>query len=156
ALDVAAVTAVVRAETALPVVVIGFSMGAAAVIRSAALLEPVDACVAVSGPAQWADDGQRGRGARRTSLIWRIPGGLAAARVLTGVRLSGYIPDRESPLEVVGQIAPVPILIVHGSADPFFPPEEAEHLYKQAGEPKDLWIMPGGGHAEGLFSLGPL
>jgi fermentation-respiration switch protein FrsA (DUF1100 family) len=56
----------------------------------------------------------------------------------------------------VGQIAPAPILLVHGSADPFFPPEEAEHLYQHAGEPKGLWVIPGGGHAEGLFSTGPL
>ncbi len=156
ALDVAAVTAVMRAETPLPIVAIGFSMGAAAVIRSAALLEPLDACIAISGPAEWKDVGQRGRGARRTELIWRVPGGLAAARALTGVRLSGSVPDRDSPVEVVGQIAPAPILLVHGSGDPFFPPEEAEHLYEQAGEPKGLWIIPGGGHAEGLFSMGPL
>ncbi|HWD73039.1 MAG TPA: alpha/beta fold hydrolase [Actinomycetota bacterium] len=156
ALDVAAVTSVMRAETSLPIVAIGFSMGAAAVIRSAALLEPVDACIAISGPADWKDAGQRGRGARRTELIWRVPGGLAAARALTGVRLSGYMPDRDSPVEVVGQIAPAPVLLVHGGADPFFPPEEAEHLYEQAGEPKDLWVIPRGGHAEGLFSTGPL
>jgi alpha-beta hydrolase superfamily lysophospholipase len=156
ALDVAAVTAVMRAETSLPIVAIGFSMGAAAVIRSAALLEPLDACIAISGPAEWKDAGQRGRGARRTELIWRVPGGLTAARALTGVRLSGHVPDRDSPVEVVGQIAPAPILLVHGSADPFFPPEEAEHLYEQAGEPRGLWIIPGGGHAEGLFSTGPL
>ena len=156
ALDVAAVTAVMRAQTPLPIVAMGFSMGAAAVIRSAALLEPLDACVAISGPAEWKDAGQRGRGARRTELIWRVPGGLAAARALTGVRLSGQVPNRDSPVEVVGQISPAPILIVHGSADPFFPPEEAEDLYDKAGEPKDLWIIPGGGHAEGLFSTGPL
>jgi alpha-beta hydrolase superfamily lysophospholipase len=155
ALDVAAVTAAMRAETTRPIVAIGFSMGAAAVIRSAALLEPVDAAIAISGPADWRDAGQRGRGARRTALIWRVPGGLAAARALTGVRLSGQVPNRDSPVEVVGQISPAPILIVHGSADPFFPPEEAEDLYDKAGEPKDLWIIPGGGHAEGLFSLGP-
>jgi alpha-beta hydrolase superfamily lysophospholipase len=154
ALDVAAVTEAMRTETTLPIVAIGFSMGAAAVIRSAALLEPVNASIAISGPADWRDAGQRGRGARRTALIWRVPGGVAAARALTGVRLSGQLPDRDSPMEVVGRIAPVPILIVHGSADPFFPPEEAEDLYDQAGEPKDLWIIPGGGHAEGLFSMG--
>lgn len=155
ALDVAAVTAAIRAETTLPLVAIGFSMGAAAVIRSAALLEPLDAIVPVSGPAQWNDGGQRGRGTRRTALIWRVPGGLAAARVVTGVRLSGTVPNGDSPVEVIGRVAPAPVLIVHGTNDPFFPPEEAGSLYQQAGEPKDLWVIPGGGHAEGLFSMGP-
>ncbi len=156
AMDVAAVTAAIRAETTLPLVSIGFSMGAAAVIRSAALLEPVDASVPVSGPAEWKDGGQRGRGARRTELIWRLPGGLAAARALTGVHLSRAIPSRDAPVAVVGQIAPAPVLIVHGTADPFFPPEEAEDLFIHARDPKDLWIIPSGGHAEGLFSEGPL
>ena len=155
ALDVAAVTASIRAETPLPVVTIGFSMGGAAVIRAAALLEPADAVVPVSAPADWRDAGQRGRGARRTALIWRVPGGVAAARALTGVRLSPGMPSQDSPVEVIGRIAPTPVLIVHGTNDPFFPPEEAAELYDHAGEPKDLWIIPGGGHAEGLFSLGP-
>ena len=81
-----------------------------------------------------------------------MPGALTTARALTRVRLSGYIPTGGSPLAVVGRIAPAPVLIVHGTADPFFPAEEAVDLYGAAGEPKGLWIVPGGGHAEGLFS----
>ena len=155
ALDVAAATAVVRAETGLPIVAIGFSMGAAAVIRSAALLEPADAVVAVSSPAEWQDRRRQGSGARRTALLLRVPGALTTARALTRVRLSGHIPTGGSPRAVVGRIAPVPVLIVHGTSDPFFPPEEAVDLYGAAGEPKGLWIVPGGGHAEGLFSGRP-
>ncbi|MGH2704227.1 MAG: hypothetical protein ACRDJ4_03790 [Actinomycetota bacterium] len=56
------------------------------------------------------------------------------------------------PAEVVARIAPSPLLIVHGTADRFFPPVEAERLLMRASEPKQLWIVGGGGHAEGLFT----
>lgn len=151
ALDIAAVAAEVRTETDLPVATIGFSMGAAAAIRSAALFETPDAVVAVSGPADWR--GRRGWGARKTEMVWRIPGGIGTVRRLTGVRLSGEIPHGPSPLAVIGAIAPVPVLIVHGTADPFFPAAEGRALYDQAGDPKGLWILPGGGHAEGLYCI---
>lgn len=154
ALDVAAATAAIRAESGGALVAIGFSMGAAAVVRSAAMLAPVDAIVSISGPASWEDGGHRGWGTRRTRLVWRVPGGLAAARAVTGVRLSHHIPSRDSPLAVVSRVAPAPVLVVHGTADPFFPPEEAEALYNGAGNPKGLWILPDGGHAESLFSEG--
>ena len=149
--DVTAVTAMVRPETDLPIVTIGFSMGAAAVVRSAALEEAPDAVVSVSGPAGWR--GRRGWGARKTALVWQVPGGIAMLRRLTGVRLSRQVPMGPSPLEVIAGIAPVPVLIVHGTHDPFFPPGEARALFERAGEPKALWIVPGGGHAEGLYCM---
>jgi hypothetical protein len=40
------------------------------------------------------------------------------------------------------------LLIVHGDQDPYFPPEHARQLYLAAGEPKELWLIPGMGHAE--------
>lgn len=147
ALDVASVTRVAAQEDR-PVVVVGFSMGAVAAIRSAALYQPPDAVVAVSPPASW--NGPRRFGAKRTSLIWKVPGGRDALRFLTGVRMQAW-EDCESPLDVVHKIAPVPLLIVHGTDDDFFPPSEAEDLFEAAGEPKELWMIPAGGHAEGLL-----
>src|SRR5207237_962442 len=95
---------------------------------------------------------RRGRGSRRTALVWRLPGGTAAAGALTGVRIARQIPTGESPASVIGRIAPAPVLVVHGTKDPFFPVEEARDLYERAGEPKALWVISGGGHAEGLFT----
>jgi fermentation-respiration switch protein FrsA (DUF1100 family) len=37
---------------------------------------------------------------------------------------------------------------VHGDQDPYFPPEHARQLYLAAHEPKELWLIPGMGHAE--------
>lgn len=149
-LDVSATLAHVRSQTTLPVVTIGFSMGAAAVIRCAALVATPDAVVAVSGPGPWR--ARRGWGAWKTGLVWRVPGGTALARWVTGVRLEGRTPPGPSPLEAVARV-PVPVLIVHGTEDPFFPPAEARMLAASAPEPKALWLLEGRGHAEGLFCV---
>ena len=58
----------------------------------------------------------------------------------------------EAPHEVAGPIAPIPLLVVHGDADPYFPVEHAEQLYAAAAEPKELWVEPGFGHAENAAS----
>jgi fermentation-respiration switch protein FrsA (DUF1100 family) len=52
------------------------------------------------------------------------------------------------PAEAAAQISPVPMLIVHGEKDHYFPPEHARQLYMAAREPRDLWLIPGMGHAE--------
>jgi fermentation-respiration switch protein FrsA (DUF1100 family) len=52
------------------------------------------------------------------------------------------------PAEAAAQISPVPLLIVHGEKDHYFPPEHARQLYMAAKEPKDLWLIPDMGHAE--------
>lgn len=150
AIDVAAVLSDLDpAKTVL----IGFSMGAAAVVRAAALYETPLAVVAVSGPAAW--DGPRRWGAIRTSLLWRVPGATRVLRAVTGVRLNPGFEGCESPSDVVHKVAPAPVLVVHGTHDDFFPPSEAEDLYAAAGEPKQMWMIEDGGHAEGLFSSGP-
>ncbi|MGH9194250.1 MAG: alpha/beta hydrolase, partial [Acidimicrobiia bacterium] len=147
--DVAGVTRGIREITDLPIVLVGFSMGGAAVIRSAALLEPVSAVVAISPPAKWG--GQRRWAATRTRAAWRVPGGRMVLRLMTGVRLARRVQRHESPRSVVGKISPAPLLIVYGDSDHFFPQIEAEMLLNEASEPKELWMIEGGDHAEGLF-----
>lgn len=149
ALDVAEVTAFARGQIDRPLVVVGFSMGAVAAVRAAALVEPADAVVSVSGPAEW--DGPRRRSAKLVRLAWKAPLGTVLMRHLTGVRIDANLEEPESPASVVGKIAPAPLLIVHGTDDDFFPIEEAQTLFEYANEPKELWVVAGGGHAEGLF-----
>ena len=57
-------------------------------------------------------------------------------------------PDPLPPNEAAARIAPVPLLVVHGDKDLYFPPDHAQQLYDAAREPKELWIVPGFGHAE--------
>jgi pimeloyl-ACP methyl ester carboxylesterase len=76
--------------------------------------------------------------------------GRLATRLVRRTRISatGWDPVPEAPYEVVGRIAPVPLLVVHGDADLFFPVEHAEQLYGAARDPRELWIEPAFGHAE--------
>jgi fermentation-respiration switch protein FrsA (DUF1100 family) len=47
----------------------------------------------------------------------------------------------------VAEIAPRPLLLVHGSQDETVAVSHAKRLYDTAGEPKQLIIIDGAGHA---------
>jgi dipeptidyl aminopeptidase/acylaminoacyl peptidase len=51
-----------------------------------------------------------------------------------------------SPVTYVSRISPRPLLIIHGDNDDLVPLEHARILYQQAGEPKELAVIPGAGH----------
>jgi pimeloyl-ACP methyl ester carboxylesterase len=130
------------------VAVVGFSMGAAVAVRHAGLRGGVDAVAAVSAPARWYYRGTK----PMRQVHWAIerPVGRLAARVAKRTRISRYEwdPVPMPPHEAAGLISPVPLLIVHGDADGFFPLEHAHQLYAGAREPRELWVEPGDGHAE--------
>ena len=56
--------------------------------------------------------------------------------------------DRYSPEHYVGRLASVPLLLLHGTADPVVPYAHATRLYGKAGEPKRLVTIQQGGHIE--------
>jgi pimeloyl-ACP methyl ester carboxylesterase len=49
-------------------------------------------------------------------------------------------------IDLVSKIAPRPILIMHGDSDEIVPVAQGEEMYREAGEPKYLWIAKGGHH----------
>jgi putative redox protein len=51
-----------------------------------------------------------------------------------------------SPLNWIGRISPRPLLLIHGDKDDLVPVEHAHRLYKKAGKPKELVIIPEAGH----------
>lgn len=53
-----------------------------------------------------------------------------------------------SPEPVIGHIAPVPLLLIHGDHDSVVPASHSDRLYERAGTPKLLWTLHGGGHTE--------
>jgi alpha-beta hydrolase superfamily lysophospholipase len=149
ALEVLDVEAGVRSARAdrpgQPIVTVGVSMGGVAVLRHAALRGGVDAVVAVSSPARW--DGHPSRAVARLRWMGSTGPGRRLARGL-GVRLGVLDRWPESPEDVVGRIAPTPLILVHGRDDHFFEEEEAWRLYRRAGEPKRLMLATRFGHAE--------
>jgi uncharacterized protein len=56
------------------------------------------------------------------------------------------IDDRYRPIDAIGELAPMPVLIVHGEDDRVVPPDHAIALYEAAWPPKTLWLVPGAGH----------
>jgi pimeloyl-ACP methyl ester carboxylesterase len=130
------------------IVTIGTSMGAIATIRHGALSGGVAAVVAISSLASWDWHASAHPRARRnmTTLIGTT-GGRATLRAL-GVRLPAKWEPPESPLDVIGKIAPTPLVIVHGTDDRLFPPDHARRLFEAAGEPRRLLLGDGFGHAE--------
>lgn len=53
-----------------------------------------------------------------------------------------------SPEPVIKNVAPVPLLLIHGDQDAVVPASHSDRLFERAGTPKWLWIVQGGGHTE--------
>jgi pimeloyl-ACP methyl ester carboxylesterase len=150
-LDVDAVVRLARSRGAESVVSLGGSMGGIAVISHAARLGGVDGVVAVSTPARW--EGHDSIAVRR--LVW-LTGTASGRRVLRamGVRAVRSWERTEDPADLVGRIAPTPLLLVHGADDHFFDLEQPWLLYRRAGQPKRLLLASRFGHAEDGYGGG--
>lgn len=132
------------------VVTCGWSMGGSIVLRHAALVGGVEAVVSVSAVSRWFY--RETKPMRR--VHWAIEtrlGRLVARRVMkTRISAEGWDLDDlpEAPVDVMARISPIPVLIVHGDSDHYFPVEHPQALYAAAREPKELWLEEGFAHAE--------
>ena len=129
------------------VVTVGFSLGGAVVLRHAALgTDRADAVVAVSAPARWY--ARETPALRRVHWLLEQPHGKAAARLL-GVRLDGaWATVPPSPVELVGSVAPTPLLLVQFDGDSYFSTAHGAALAAASGGHAQLWTEPGRGHGE--------
>ena len=59
------------------------------------------------------------------------------------------------PIDVVADLAPTPLLLVHGEKDEIIPPRMSAELFEKAGSPKELLRVPGAGHNDGWQEMGP-
>jgi len=134
------------------IAVLGFSMGASVALRYGGLVGGVDAVVSVSSPGRWYY--RRSRRMRQVHLAVEHRLGRLVARRLLNTRIHSGVwrPVPVPPAAAAALIAPVPLLVVHGSRDAYFPPSHAHQLYLAAREPKELWLIPGMGHAESATS----
>jgi alpha-beta hydrolase superfamily lysophospholipase len=127
-----------------PVVLLGASMGAVAVLRSAAETKGYAGVVTVSSPAKW----EVPRTLRSLLAIGLTQTGLG--RRLTARRLGARVASRWTwaapPVSLIDKID-APVAIIHGARDRFILPRAATELYSRASEPRRLEVVPGMGHA---------
>ena len=150
--DLAVVVAYARELGYARVALVGFSMGASIVLRFAGLVGGADAVVSVSGPGWWYYRGTKPM--RRVHFAVERRLGRLVTRKLLNTRIQGgrWDPVPMPPAEAAARISPVPLLIVHGDQDGYFPVEHAQQIYAAAREPKELWVIQGYGHAESAAS----
>jgi fermentation-respiration switch protein FrsA (DUF1100 family) len=127
---------------------VGFSMGASIVLRYAGLVGGLDAVVSVSGPGRWYFRGTQAMRRVHWAVERRTGRFVTRTKLKTRVAAGRWDPVPLPPSEAAALIAPTPLLIVHGDQDLFFPVDHAQQLYEAARDPKELWIVPGFGHAE--------
>jgi fermentation-respiration switch protein FrsA (DUF1100 family) len=60
------------------------------------------------------------------------------------------IGNKHSPKKVVQNISPIPLVLIHGTADQVVPYKHAQKLLETAKEPKALWTIKNGRHTEAL------
>ncbi len=136
-----------RTAPGLPIVLYGASMGGAASLLAAAEDPRVKAIVADSSYARLSDavdDWWRGSFGRAVALL------LKPSRWI-GMLLTRRNPHKVAPEEVIHQIAPRPVLLIHGTRDWLIPPHHAQRLYEAAREPKVLWWAEGSEHVQARF-----
>jgi pimeloyl-ACP methyl ester carboxylesterase len=134
---------------------VGFSMGASVVMRYAGLVGGLDAAVSVSGPGHWYYRGTKPMRRVHFAVERRVGRAVTRAWLKTRISPSGWNPVPLPPDEAAAMISPIPLLVVHGDQDPYFPADHGQRLYDAAREPRELWLEPGFGHAESAAG-GPL
>ena len=123
----------------------GFSGGAMASVYCAANDKRISSVVACACPARFFD----------ISEFSRIEEFLAHCRQVGIIRDSDFPTsverwakgfDEVRPVKWIHKISPRPLLIVHGDSDQTVPLSHAWELYRKAGEPKEISIIPGAEH----------
>lgn len=127
------------------VFIVGASAGAIGALRyAAATTHPIAGVVTVSCPARWRLPlNVRGVG---SALLTQTPIGRAFAARLMHVRIARGFARPAPPVELVPEVS-APLALVHGLADPFIAPSDAEELYAAANEPRRIEMVVGMGHA---------
>lgn len=129
--------------------VAGVSMGAAAAIQAAAREPAIAAVAADSSFAALGDIAANG-----LRLLYRLPRFPFAPLVIRFGEIFCRTPiGLNRPIDVIGRIAPRPLLLIHCAADRLIPLADARLLYAAAGAPKELWVVPEFDHAYAFIGL---
>jgi dipeptidyl aminopeptidase/acylaminoacyl peptidase len=138
--DVAGALAFVQAQPDVDpdrIGVLGFSVGGATAILSAAQLGDIRAVASEGNFYNLGDDIAGGHGSPLETFYQQ-------AILFFYRRQTGIDARLISPIDAIGQISPRPVLLIFGEYE-VASGRAAEQL-AAAGEPKALWIVPGVGH----------
>ena len=119
--------------------VMGFSTGGTAALLAAAVTPRIEAVIEKGAPAHFLGDGQSGSGLTYQFGIQYQALVLKFFAMQTG--LSSGVTEN---VDVIGSLSPRPLLLIHGGNEA----DSGQILYAKAGDPKELWIVPGAGHGE--------
>lgn len=131
------------------VAAVGFSMGASIVLRYAGLMGGgLDAVVSVSGPGWWYYRGTERMRRVHFAVEHRLGRLITKMALNTRITSEPWDPVPVPPDQAAARIRGIPLLVVHGDQDPYFPVDHAHRIFEAAHDPKELWLVPGFGHAE--------
>ena len=131
---------------------IGHSAGAVSILLSAARNPGIDAVVAVAAFGSLEEIWE-------TSRPTIIPKTLLDLTMRISELRKGFDRKQVRPMDVIGKIAPRPLLLIHGAEDQRITKDQVQQLFIAAESPKYLWHVAGAGHGEvrspGLDQLMP-
>ena len=123
---------------------LGFSMGGAVALATAALSPLVVGVISDCTFAElWHITRQAARRRGVPEPFALVAGWLIVLFASMRLRANLFSAD---PVRWIGKIAPRPVLIMHGAADSDVPVAAANQLWRAAREPKELWLVPGATH----------
>jgi len=145
--DVAALAGRLRREYAR-VGAVGFSFGGYHVGAAAAVHRSFDAVAMVATPRCFSplDRHFLFRGIRKSLLAARRRRGYAGR-----FAWMPFVRGRRPAAAFVGEIAPTPLLLMHGADDWLLGLHHVHDLFSRASEPKSLALVDGAPHAEGMM-----
>ena len=143
--DVVGAASYLRSRGFARVGVLGVSLGAGDALLAAARDPGIAAVIADSS---WADERVQ---LDRMSAVQAGPIAmplLPYEPALVDALIGGRLEDAR-PRDVIARIAPRPVLFIHSADDQNVttPLADAQAMFAAAGQPKDMWIAPRGGHA---------
>jgi dipeptidyl aminopeptidase/acylaminoacyl peptidase len=128
----------------------GFSMGGSAAVLAAAKTGAFSAVVADSAFTSLRDQAREA-----ITGFYHLPPFPFLQLAVFGYELYFQTNvDSLSPVSVIAAIAPTPVLIIAGEGDKLIPAGNGRKLYAAAGNPKELWIIPGADHGGTLAAAG--
>lgn len=118
---------------------LGVSLGGLILVQAAVSEPRLKAVVLCATPTDIVTE------TRLASGRW---GWLSSEPAIWALKRHGDQVEELQPVEIVGALTPRPVMIIGGQFDTWVPPSMTSRLYAAAREPKVLWIVPGGHHAD--------